>query len=423
MNLTRSAAPLLAAALLLAACSLPSVSLPWAQQPSAAPPTLAPTRTPEPTAALAATAGTPAPRPTAPPLPTTEPIPTLAPDFTNALEEEQALLTELYRRVNPAVVSIEVLADHPPVDGGAPAQIQFAQGSGFLVDDQGHIVTNNHVVEDASEFQVRFFDGSLAVAELIGGDSGSDLAVLKVSELPPGVAPLRLANSREVQVGQTAIAIGNPFGLQNTLTVGVVSGVGRSIAGPTSPGGGRFSIPNVIQTDAAINPGNSGGPLLNIRGEVIGVNTAIRSETGTFEGVGYAVPANAVARVVPAIIANGRYEHPWMGIGMRDVDPLMARRFDLEIRQGILITEVQPGSPAERAGLRGGDRREDYGGLPLLLGGDIITAVNGEPVRDGNELISYLELETSVGDTVTMTVVREGQEQQLEMTLGARPGE
>jgi 2-alkenal reductase len=351
-------------------------------------------------------------------------VATLAPDFTNALEEEQAILTELYRRINPAVVSIEVLADHPPIDGGGgPSQIQFAQGSGFLYDDQGHIVTNNHVVEGASQFQIRFHDGSLAEAVLVGGDSGSDLAVLKVNELPPGTAPIALADSREVQVGQTAIAIGNPFGLQNTLTVGVVSGVGRSLVGPASPSGGRFRIPNVIQTDAAINPGNSGGPLLNIRGEVIGVNTAIRSETGVFEGVGYAVPANAVERVVPALIAEGRYQHPWMGIGMRDVDPLLANQFGLPVRQGVLVTEVQPDSPAQRAGLRAGDRTEEYGGLPIILGGDIITAVNGETVRDGNGLISYLELEASVGDTVTMTVMRDDQEQQVEMTLAARPGE
>jgi 2-alkenal reductase len=403
------------AALTLSACSVFGVPLPDVTAPTAVP--VVTTTPAEPIAV-------PTPRATSAPLPTAAPIATLAPEFTNALEEEQAILTELYRRVNPAVVSIEVVADHPPIEGGiAPGPIQFGQGSGFLIDDQGYIVTNNHVVEGASAFQVRFFDGSIVEAALIGGDEGSDLAVLKVNELPQGAAPLQLADSREVEVGQTAIAIGNPFGLQNTLTVGVVSGIGRSLAGPASPRGGRFSIPNVIQTDAAINPGNSGGPLLNIRGEVIGVNTAIRSETGVFEGVGYAVPANAVARVVPALIADGRYQHPWMGIGMRDVDPLLARRFELPVRQGVLVTDVQEGSPAAQAGLRPGTRREEYGGIPIVVGGDIITAVNGQPVRDGNELISYLELETSVGDTITMTVQRDGQEQQLPMTLAARPRE
>jgi 2-alkenal reductase len=412
--------PALVAALALSACSAGELPLPWGAAPTPAL-TAAPA---VPTTALVSPTEAPSASPTPAPLPTTQPIATLAPDFTNALEEEQAVLTELYRRVNPAVVSIEVVSDHPPIEGGdSPGPIPFGQGSGFLFDDQGHIVTNNHVVEDGDAFQVRYYDGSLAEATLVGRDPGSDLAVLKVSELPPGAAPLPLANSRDVQVGQTAIAIGNPFGLQNTLTVGVVSGVGRSLVGPASAGGGRFRIPNVVQTDAAINPGNSGGPLLNIRGEVIGVNTAIRSESGVFEGVGYAVPANAVARVAPALIATGRYDHPWMGIGMRDVDPILGRRFGLPVRQGVLITEVQPGSPADAAGLRGGDRTEEYAGIPLTLGGDIITAVNGEPVLDGNQLISYLELETSVGDTVTMTVVRGGQEQQVEMTLAARPGE
>ncbi|HWQ14964.1 MAG TPA: trypsin-like peptidase domain-containing protein [Roseiflexaceae bacterium] len=421
MRLPTLAAALIAA-LTLSACAGREVRLPWDTAPTA---TTAPASpTPAPPTEARAEQVPPTPGPTDAPLPTAPPIPTLAPDFTNALEEEQAILTELYRRVNPAVVSIEVVSDHPPVAGGdSLGPVPFAEGSGFLFDDRGHIVTNNHVVESGDTFQVRYYDGSLAEATLVGRDPGSDLAVLKVSEVPPGAAPLPLADSREVQVGQLAIAIGNPFGLQNTLTVGVVSGVGRSLAGPASTRGGRFRIPNVIQTDAAINPGNSGGPLLNIRGEVIGVNTAIRSETGLFEGVGYAVPANAVARVVPALIATGRYDHPWMGIGMRDVDPLMARRFGLPVRQGVLITEVQPGSPADQAGLRGGDRSEEYAGVPLTLGGDIITAVNGEPVLDGNQLISYLELETSVGDTVTMTVVRDGQEHQVELTLGARPGE
>jgi len=410
------------AALILTACAGGPLRLPFAAEPTAAPPTmtLAPTAglAPSPSPAPADEAAAPAA-----PLPTIEPVPTLASDVTNALEEEQQILIELYRRVNPAVVSIEVVADHPEIEGGfSPGSIQFAQGSGFLYDDQGHIVTNNHVVEDGSEFQVRFADGSIIEARLVGRDAGSDLAVLKVDELPEGTAPLQLADSSEVVVGQTAIAIGNPFGLQNTLTVGVVSGIGRSLIGPMSPSGGRFRIPNVIQTDAAINPGNSGGPLLNIRGEVIGVNTAIRSQTGVFEGVAYAVPANAVARVVPALIATGRYDHPWMGIGMRDVDPVMARRFGLPVRQGVLVTEVQPRSPAEQAGLRAGDRAEVYGGAPLILGGDIITGMNGLTVRNGNELISYLELETSVGDTVTMTIMRDGRELEVQMTLAARPG-
>ncbi|MDW8212162.1 MAG: trypsin-like peptidase domain-containing protein [Roseiflexaceae bacterium] len=341
----------------VAGCAMPSVDLP---RPVTVEQTAAPTAVVQ--ADATRTPVTPsAPTSTPAPLPARAPVPTLPPELTNPLEAEQAALIALYRRVNPSVVSIEVVVDHPPV-GGAPFTIPSSQGSGFLFDDQGHIVTNNHVVENGSKFQVRFSDGTVLLARLIGGDPGSDLAVLKVDELPPGVAPLPLADSRTVEVGQRAIAIGNPFGLRNTLTVGVVSGIGRSLSGPASSSGGRFRIPNIIQTDAAINPGNSGGPLLNIYGEVIGVNTAISSGSGAFEGVGYAVPSNAVSRVVPALIRDGRYDHPWMGIGMRDVDPLLAESLDLPARQGVLITEVVPDSPAERAGLRGGTRRVIIGG-------------------------------------------------------------
>jgi 2-alkenal reductase len=414
---------LLLAVYALAACSVDPGALPLIGGEPTAPATARPAQL-RPTAAEAAgQPGTPPPRPTAAPLPTLEPAPTIEPQLSSALEEEQQLLVELYRRANPAVVSIEVAGQHPAVEGApAPDQdIPFAQGSGFLIDDQGHIVTNNHVVEDASGYQVRFSDGSVIEAQLIGRDPGSDLAVIKVGELPPGAAPLPLADSRTVEVGQTAIAIGNPFGLQNTLTVGVISGLGRSLDGPRSTQGGRFSIPNVIQTDAAINPGNSGGPLLNIHGEVIGVNTAIRSESGRFEGVGYAVPANAVKRVVPALIRDGSYKHPWLGIAMRSVDPLLARHFGLAAKQGVLITDVTGGSPADRAGLRGGVQTGDYAGVPLPYDGDIVTAINSQQVRGSDDLLSYLELEASVGDTVTLTVLRQGQQQQLDVMLAARP--
>jgi S1-C subfamily serine protease len=412
----------------LAACSVDTSGLPLIGQAPTSAPTARPLQAPsteESEAAIAAPSPEPeSPPPTPAPLPAVAPAPTIESALTTGLEEQQRLLVELYRRVNPAVVSIEV-AGQRPSGGDAPAPDQdlpFAQGSGFLFDDQGHIVTNNHVVEDATGFQVNFADGSIFEARLIGRDPGSDLAVLKIDELPPSAAPLPLANSRQVEVGQTAIAIGNPFGLQNTLTVGVISGVGRSLDGPRSSRG-RFSIPNVIQTDAAINPGNSGGPLLNIRGEVIGVNTAIRSESGTFEGVGYAVPSNAVARVVPALIRDGRYDHPWIGIVMRTVDPLLSRHFSLQARQGVLIIEVQGASPADRGGLHGGQRKGNYGGVEVAYDGDIVMAINQQPVHSSDDLLSYLELETSVGDTVTLTVLRNGEEQKVDVTLAARPGD
>jgi 2-alkenal reductase len=362
-------------------------------------------------------------------MPTIQPQPTLAAGLSTAITDRDALLVELYRRASPAVVSVEVLTmdqealpeDHPsipPIPRGP--NMPFAQGSGFLFDSQGHIITNNHVVEDANELQVVFADGSSIGAQVVGRDPGSDLAVLKVDQLPDGAAPLSIGDAREIEVGETAIAIGNPFGLQNTLTVGVISGVGRSLIGPQSMEG-TFSIPNVIQTDAAINPGNSGGPLLNVRGEVIGVNTAIRSENGIFAGVGYAVPSSAISRIVPVLIAEGSYRHPYIGISMRSIDSLLAREFDLPASQGALVVAVQDGSPADRADLQAGTREVTYNGFPLVLGGDIITAINGEPVVNSDDLISYLALETSVEDTITLTILRDGQQRQVEVTLAQRP--
>ena len=366
------------------------------------------------------------PRSTAVPLPTLPPQPTLAPELGAVMSQQESLLIALYQRASPAVVSIEVRvasasdlpADHPTLPD---SQGLTAQGSGFLYDDQGHIVTNNHVVEDSTALQVRFADGSTALAKLIGTDPDSDLAVIKVDRLPPGAAPLQLSDSREVMVGQTAVAIGNPFGEQNTLTVGVISGVGRTLAGP-SRADGRFSIPNIIQTDASINPGNSGGPLLNIRGEVVGVNTAIAVSSGSsnFEGVGYAVPSSAVARIVPALISSGRYDHPWMGISMYSIDTFLAEQFNLSSQSGVLITQVSPLSPAAEAGLRGGEQPERYNGGPLLIGGDIITAINGQPVGGSDDLIGYLELEFAVGDTITLSIIRDAKAQDVQLTLEAR---
>lgn len=390
---------------MLSACSLPDVNIPLRLGSE---PTAVPTR--EIAVLPSATNG---PRPTSAPLPPAAPVPTLGPNLTSALDQEQQVLVELYRRVNPAVVSIEVAGKHPAVDGAPSSDqvIPFAEGSGFLVDDQGHIVTNHHVVEGASAFEVRFADGSMTSAQLVGSDSGADLAVLKVDQLPEGSAPLTLADSETVEVGQTAVAIGNPFGLQNTLTVGVISAIGRTLRASQQ---GNYSLPNLIQTDAAINPGNSGGPLLNIRGEVIGVNTAISSTSGSFEGVGYAIPASMVARVAPALISTGSYAHPWIGISMSDIEPFTAQQYNLPVQQGVLITGVLPNSPAAKAGLRGGT--EDN-----ITNGDIIMAINDQPVRSADELVGFLEMQTRVGDNVSLTVRRDGTEQHVPVTLGPRP--
>ncbi|NJO07224.1 MAG: PDZ domain-containing protein [Chloroflexaceae bacterium] len=357
------------------------------------------------------------------PLPDIPPQPTLEPGLLEGITAREDWLIELYRRASPAVVSIEVSIagaltlpeEHPPLPGGG-----LSRGSGFLYNSQGYIITNNHVVSGARLLQVTFFDGSNTEARVIGTDAGSDLAVIQVDRLPPDVAPLPLGDSATVAVGQTALAIGNPFGLQNTLTLGIVSGLGRSLLGPATEGG-NFSIPNVIQTDAAINPGNSGGPLLNARGEVIGVNTAISSVSGQFSGVGYAVPSSMVQRIVPDLIERGAYEHPWIGVSMYTIDTLLSQRFDLPTPSGALITDVLAGSPAAEAGLQPGDDTVNYGGAPLNLGGDIVIAVNDQPVDGSDDLISYLQLEAAVGDTLILTVLRANEELRVPVTLAARP--
>jgi S1-C subfamily serine protease len=370
---------------------------------------------------------TPTPRPPRSPAPTLPPVPpqpTLIPALTEPLVSQERLLVELYRQASPAVVSIEVIggslpADHPVVPGFSDRV--RGQGSGFLFDDQGHIVTNNHVVAGAQRLQVRFADGTTALAELIGTDPDSDLAVIKVSELPPDAAPLPLGDAQAVAVGQTAVAIGNPFGEQNTLTVGVISGLGRTLRGPTRSVG-TYQIPGILQTDAAINPGNSGGPLLNIHGEVIGVNTAIAVSQGnsSFEGVGYAVPASTVTRVVPALIATGRYEHAWMGIGMLSLDTLTAEQVGAPVNRGVLITDVRPGSPAAQAGLRGAGVAT--GQRMSLNGADVIIGIGGRSVADTDQLIGLLDLHHRVGETVALRVVRaDGSEVDVQLTLAARP--
>lgn len=364
--------------------------------------------------------------PTPTPLPEIAPQATISPDFSPAVNDQEALLTELYRRASPAVVSIEITIDlanslNLPADTPLPeGRVPTSSGSGWLFNSQGYIVTNNHVVADAEALQVIFHDGSKARADVVGTDPGSDLAVIKVDQLPAETAPLPIGDSDAVEVGQMAIAIGNPFGLQNTLTVGVISGLGRSLIGPPG-GGGFFSIPNIIQSDAAINPGNSGGPLLNARGEVIGVNTAIATESGVFDGVGYAVPAQVVERIVPALIEDGSYEHPWIGISMVAVDPLMAEEVGLDVESGVLVTGVVAGSPADKAGIREGTENVVYAGGDLPIDGDIIVAVNNREMRNSDELLSFLQLDAAVGDTLTFTVVRDGSEEQFDLTLVPRP--
>ncbi len=272
------------------------------------------------------------------------------------------MLTALYRDRSPAVVAIHILGSssetlqlpqiQPDDPDATPTVPEFgfeAQGSGFVLDAQGHIITNNHVVENATTIEVTFTDGSTLEANVVGTDMDADLAMIKVKQLPDGVQPLPLGDSRKLEVGQRAIAIGNPFGLDSTLTVGVISALGRTMPSRAASQGGVFSLGDVIQTDAAINPGNSGGPLFNSSGEVIGVNTAIRSEGGSFEGVGFAVPSNIVEKVSAAIIKQGRYEHPYLGISMGRADSRKPWRVNSSFRSSVAFQWVRslPNGPAD----------------------------------------------------------------------------
>ncbi|MEM2024173.1 MAG: trypsin-like peptidase domain-containing protein [Candidatus Caldarchaeum sp.] len=310
--------------------------------------------------------------------------------------------TAIYEMVKDSVVMIRVLG-----------QVGSAVGSGFVYDTEGHIVTNNHVVGGGRVFRVVFSDGSMFTAKVVGTDVDSDLAVLKIENPPQGLKPLKLGDSSALKIGEEVIAIGNPFGLEGTLTTGVVSQKGRLL-----PTGRGFSIPGVIQTDAAINPGNSGGPLLNLRGEVVGVNTAIEP-SGV--GIGYAVPSSIVARVVPELIQKGSYKRSWMGISATTLDMDIAAAMGAKVQKGVLIVDVTANGPAHKAGLRGGDRNVVVNGVPVRVGGDIITAVDGTPVNSMDDFLLYMEEKTSPGQTITLTIFRGGETLNIQVTLGVRP--
>jgi 2-alkenal reductase len=332
-------------------------------------------------------------------------------------DAEERLLIDLYERVNPAVVNIDVSISTFGDLG------DVGSGSGFVIDKEGHIVTNNHVVENAEQMRVTFADGTVTQAETVARDENSDLAVIKVDVDPDRLIPLELGDSSSLRVGQRVIAIGNPWDLGGTMTVGIVSAMGRSLPGPLSPDLGQYSIPDLIQTDAAINPGNSGGPLLDSRGRVVGVNSAIRSEVGSNAGVGFAVPVDIVKRVVPALITDGRYRYPYLGItssGEVTVADL-AEELDLPVQRGVLIAEVSPGQPAAEAGLRGGNEQITVFGQTVVAGGDIILAIDDYQLRDFDDLIAYLVRETSVGQEVVLTILRDEETLQIPVTLGERP--
>ena len=343
------------------------------------------------------------------------------------LSAEEQLLINLYERVGPSVVNIDI--------GIAEDSLDVRGGSGFVYDAAGHIVTNNHVIEQAAQIWVTFHDGTIAQAELVGADAYSDIAVIRVDLDPATLVPVTLGVSNSLRVGQRVVAIGNPFGLAGTMTTGIISALGRTLPSRAlvtgSPNG--YSNPNIIQTDAEVNPGNSGGPLLNLKGEVIGVNTAIRTESGVFQGIAFAVPVDTARRVIPQLIEKGYADYSWLGIetqasgdtntgGAGFTVAELQEPLGLPVNYGVLVSRVTPGGPAAAAGIRGGDRRETVRGVPdIIAGGDLIIGINGQTVRSWEDLIGYLVSQTSPGDIAILTVIRGDQTFEIAVTLGTRP--
>jgi S1-C subfamily serine protease len=363
-----------------------------------------PTPTPQATAVPTLETGIPSPEPVInlPPVPDLVPV--------------EDTLISLYERANPGVVAIRVLTE----TGGG-------QGSGFVIDEEGHIVTNYHVVERLTNLEVAFPSGYKTRGEVLGVDTDSDLAVIKVDAPPDELHPLPLGDSSQLKVGQTVVAIGNPFGLSGTMTTGIISALGRTLESMrSSPGGFPFTAGDVIQTDTAINPGNSGGPLLNLNGEVVGVNRAIRTfnfnveEEPVNSGIGFAIAINIVKRVVPVLINEGTYDYPYLGVSsLPEITLAQQEVLGLPRSTGAYITNVTPGGPADRAGLRGGSRETSI--QNLASGGDLIIAVDGQPVRIFNDLLAYLINYKSPGDVIRLTIVRGDEEMEVELTLDKRP--
>jgi len=289
-------------------------------------------------------------------------------------------------------------------------------GSGFVFDKKGHIITNAHVVDEAKKVVVTFLDGRSYNAEIIGTDEFTDLAVIKVNADSTLLQPLPLGDSSNLKVGESIAAIGNPFGLSGSMTSGIVSQLGRLL-----PSGSGYSIPDVIQTDAAINPGNSGGPLLNMRGEVVGINTAIQSTTGEFTGVGFAIPSQTVVKIIPTLIEKGEYKHPWMGISGRDIDPDLAKVLGLKDAVGFLIITVVENSPASKAGLIGSEKTIQVEGTNYQIGGDIILSVDEIDVRKIADILIHLQRAKSVGDEMVLEILRDNRTTDITIILQERP--
>ena len=333
----------------------------------------------------------------------------IAVDIVAEASAEEQLIINIYARVSPSVVFINVVNDADPLESGS--------GSGMVYDTRGYILTNNHVVSHGGNIVVTLADETAVSARVVGADAGSDLAILKIDVPPELLHPVELGESKYLRVGQRALAIGNPFGLERTVTTGVISSLRRTLDRQDS----GFRIAELIQTDAAINPGNSGGPLLDSNGKVIGINTAIFSRTGTSSGVGLAVPVDMIRKVAPKLIETGRYAHPWLGITGQTITPEIKDKLQLPVDKGVLIFNVEAGGPAEKAGVQGGVREVKINGLPVLSGGDILVSVQGNSVKKFDDLINYLASETEVGDVISLQIVRGAQDREVKVRLEERP--
>ena len=324
--------------------------------------------------------------------------------------EKSLSLVELFEKSEEGVVRIDVDKINSFREGNSV-------GSGFVFDLFGNIITNAHVIDNADNITVTFLDGSQYNASIVGMDKFTDIAVINVEEKPDYLHPLEIGDSSTLKVGEPVAAIGNPFGLSGSMTSGIVSQIGRLL--PSHDTG--FSIPNVIQTDAAINPGNSGGPLLNMNGKVMGINTAIQSGTGQSAGIGFAVPSNTISKVVPVLITEGKYSHPWIGISGQDINPDLAKIRNLNHSKGFLIVTVIPDSPAEMAGLKGVSEIEKIDNKEYPKDGDIIISVDGKEVRKISDILIHLQEEKSVGDEMILGIIRNGEQMDIILTLIVRP--
>ena len=328
---------------------------------------------------------------------------------TTSLYSKSLSLIEIFEKSEPGVVRVNIQKNEKV------AGVEKL-GSGFVFDKKGHIITNAHVINDAKKVVITFLDGRSYNAEIIGADEFTDVAVIKVDADLSLLHPLTLGDSSNLKVGESVAAIGNPFGLSGSMTSGIISQLGRLI-----PSGHGYSIPDVIQTDAAINPGNSGGPLLNMRSEIIGINTAIQSTTGEFTGVGFAIPSQTIVKIVPTLIEKGEYKHPWIGISGRDIDPDLAKVLKLKDAVGFLIVTVVENSPASKAGLIGSEKTIKVQEMDYMIGGDIILAVDGIDVRKIDDILIHLQRAKTVGDEMVLEILRDGRTTNVTIVLQERP--